>query len=711
MVSCVSPFSCCTVLPLVFEPLPLGSIKPLGWMKDQLHLMADGLPGHLFDFYRLVKDAPWMGGNQEYSPLNEAFPYFFNGLVPLAYALDDERLKTQVLTAADYIIGHQHEDGWIGPECERDLSKRNFWGRYPLFLGLIQLIEVDSGRANTAIIPALHRFVELMHSMLSSSHKGYVWTPGDQFDEQWGRSRAADMIIALQWLYEKHPGNYSIQIHDCMVHLYEQAYDWSYWFSEDIFISDDLDLWPVELTNSLFPYIHGVNAGQGLKYGGVMRRLTHDDDLLIPTRNGVNWTFTYHGTPSGGIIGDEREAGLSPTRGVELCSVVETMFSLTYLQQSLGDRNFADRAELAAFNALPAMVRPHWWAHQYVAQTNQPISHPLPGKTPFWNVGPHGQVFGTEPNYPCCTVDFPQGYPKFLSASFVRSGDNGIAHALLIPGRVQTTTKDGTDVDITAETNYPFSQLLTYRIFAYGAFDFSFRVPGWTDFNTTRLRVNNRPSTIAPDDATGMHTVSLYPGVSTVEVELGASIRVEPRANDTIAIYHGALLYAVHVYHTATPKRPGRYPGTRAPEQASDWEMLPTSPWNLAIDPSTLSFFGFDNRDVDGGLDGVIWNEDAPPVMISALACEIEWGLRDGYAPDPPGRLVEVQGEGGGHEGQKPIDGPDGKKYRNGRKCIGRAFMVGLRPYGSAKLHMAELPTVDLNEGSADLWDPMGEGE
>jgi hypothetical protein len=29
--------------------------------------MADGLPGHLHEFYRLVKDAPWLGGDQEYS--------------------------------------------------------------------------------------------------------------------------------------------------------------------------------------------------------------------------------------------------------------------------------------------------------------------------------------------------------------------------------------------------------------------------------------------------------------------------------------------------------------------------------------------------------------------------------------------------------------------------------------------------------------------
>ena len=608
--------------------------------------------------------------------LNEAWPYSYNALVPLAYLSDDARLKRHVIRVTNWVIDRQHRDGWLGPED--NLSRRNFWGRYPLFLGFTQLVEAEPELGKEKILPAMHKFVNLMHEMLSTDYQGYVWRPGDEFDEQWGRSRAADMVLALQWLYENHPDGNEKKIHHCMVHMYEMAYDWSYWFDERHFLKDDLDLFPVELTDGLFPYVHGVNAGQGLKWGGVMRRLVQDDRLLNVTRNGVNWTYQYHGTPSGAIVGDEREAGLSPVRGTELCSVVESMFSLNYLYQAIGDRDFADKVELAAYNALPVMFMPHWWAHQYIAQTNQPISHRL-DRSPFWNVGPYGQTFGTEPNFPCCTVNM-QGYSKFVPAMFVRYGEQGIAHAVLGPANLRTALWNRNQINIRCDTNYPFSNYLSYDIKARYAFRFSIRVPSWAVLEESGIWIDSgERHDLKPDNTTGMHALIIPSGRTRIEVKFGAKVRIESRANDTVSVYHGALLYALPIAGEYSHSRPGRYPGTEAPSEAKDWQILPRTPWNLAIDTSTLRFFEYPNRE-DEYLPNPIWNEDATPVSISALACEINWKLTGGFAPNPP-RVG----------------------YRN---CTGRAFPVELRPYGSAKLHMAELPTVDLSPGSPDLWRP-----
>lgn len=82
-----------------------------------MQLMADGLAGHEYDFYLYVKDSSWLGGDQEYSDLNEGFPYWFNGLVPLAYGLNDDTLKSQVQDAANYVLQHQANDGWLVRLC------------------------------------------------------------------------------------------------------------------------------------------------------------------------------------------------------------------------------------------------------------------------------------------------------------------------------------------------------------------------------------------------------------------------------------------------------------------------------------------------------------------------------------------------------------------------------------------------------------------
>lgn len=121
--------------PFKFQSLPLGSIKATGWLHDQVRLSADGLGGHLFDFYRYVQRSTWLGGEFEYSELHESAPYWFNYIVPLAWTLDDDRLKGQARQFLDYTLDNQAEDGWLGPETTR--QTRGIWARSLLCFGLV----------------------------------------------------------------------------------------------------------------------------------------------------------------------------------------------------------------------------------------------------------------------------------------------------------------------------------------------------------------------------------------------------------------------------------------------------------------------------------------------------------------------------------------------------------------------------------------------
>lgn len=127
------------MVPYQYDLLSIGDVTPQGWIKDQLQLQASGLSGNLFKFYRYVKASTWLGGTEEYSELHESAPYWYNAIVPLAYVLDDERLKAQANMFLDYVLDHQADDGWLGPETTR--QTRGIWARCLLLQGMMVCLQ------------------------------------------------------------------------------------------------------------------------------------------------------------------------------------------------------------------------------------------------------------------------------------------------------------------------------------------------------------------------------------------------------------------------------------------------------------------------------------------------------------------------------------------------------------------------------------------
>ena len=50
---------------MTYQPLPLGQIKPAGWLREQLQVQANGLSGHLDEFWPDIKESAWIGGKAE----------------------------------------------------------------------------------------------------------------------------------------------------------------------------------------------------------------------------------------------------------------------------------------------------------------------------------------------------------------------------------------------------------------------------------------------------------------------------------------------------------------------------------------------------------------------------------------------------------------------------------------------------------------------
>lgn len=126
------------------QKLPLGEIKPMGWLKRELELQATGLTGRLDELWEDVsKKSAWLGGHGE---AWERGPYYLDGLVSLAYLLDDRRLIDRVGL-------------WIEKSCRR-LMPAGFSGlRARLTGGRVSLRFARSGRITK--LPGTSRFRRL----------------------------------------------------------------------------------------------------------------------------------------------------------------------------------------------------------------------------------------------------------------------------------------------------------------------------------------------------------------------------------------------------------------------------------------------------------------------------------------------------------------------------------------------------------------------
>ncbi len=125
--------------------MPLGSFCPTGWLESQLRIQANGLSGHLGETWADVgPDSGWLGGKGESW---ERGPYYLDGLVPLAWLLDDARLKAKAQPFLDWTLDHQAPNGMIGPASNND-----WWPRFVMLKVLTQYQELTG---DSRVIPVM----------------------------------------------------------------------------------------------------------------------------------------------------------------------------------------------------------------------------------------------------------------------------------------------------------------------------------------------------------------------------------------------------------------------------------------------------------------------------------------------------------------------------------------------------------------------------
>ena len=124
--------------PLALSPLvklPVGAIKPGGWLRGQLELMRHGMTGNLeriSPWCKFEKSA-WASPTGEGEFGWEELPYWLKGYGDLGYVLGDEKIKANAKRWIDAILAGQDKDcaAWIranrdptAASTERDSRRR-----------------------------------------------------------------------------------------------------------------------------------------------------------------------------------------------------------------------------------------------------------------------------------------------------------------------------------------------------------------------------------------------------------------------------------------------------------------------------------------------------------------------------------------------------------------------------------------------------------
>ncbi len=630
--------------------LPLGAIKPRGWLKHQLETAAQGLTGKLAEFWPSVQDSAWCGGTGDNW---ERAPYYLDGLVPLAWEMDDARLKGIALSYIEWTLKSQREDGFFGPADNED------W--WPRMVMLKVLMQYYSATGDQRIPGFMFNYFKYQYRMLE-----------EQPLSSWAVARGAENVEAVVWLYNLTGAKFLLSL---MKRLKEQTLDWTSHFHAFPYTRSMKDILPWEelqaglqkentpLSGRNRPYYatqyylsHIVNTAMGLRSGAIMSQFTGSDRDRAAFRVGYERLMRYHGVATGMFNGDEHLSGNSPTQGTELCAIAELMYTCELLPTTGADwKNVGDILERVAFNALPAAMTADMMAHQYDQQVNQVRS--TVEKRGWYNNADDSNIFGLEPNFGCCTANMHQAWPKLTASLWYATRDEGFYAMSYAPCTV-TFFSGAVPVCLEVETRYPFERSLTIRVSLETpkTFPIRLRVPSWAGYAGVMCN-DEAIENVQKGDV--IELLREWKRGDEITIVFPLDIRLTRWSRRSVAVEYGPLLMAYRPVENCMK--------LNAHPQAPDYSITTRDTWNRALVAGREMYGTATEREVGFGF------ADTPNVYADMVVLP-DWGMKGAScAPTPVEPVVE------------------------GEAWVERIRLV---PYGDTCLHVAQFPWATLKQDS-----------
>jgi hypothetical protein len=612
------------LLKQAFIKLPIGSIKPGGWLKKQLELQSDGLTGHLDEISIWLNrtDNAWLNKSGLGKYGWEELPYWLKGYGDIAYMLNDKRMLASTKFWINAVIANQRPNGDFGPLVYKGEGKRDLWTNMPMLWCLQSNYEYTKDA----------RVINLMRKYF----KWELSIPDDKFlQDYWENSRGGDNLLSVYWLYNRTGETWLL---DLATKLDRFTANW-------------------RQANNL-PNWHNVNVAECFREPATYYLQSHLLSDLNASYDDFNLVRNIYGQVPGGMFGaDEnaRQGYTDPRQAVETCGMVEQMTSDEYLLEFTGDTFWADNCEDVAFNTFPAAFTSDYKALRYLTAPNMVVSDSKNHSPGIANDGPFLAMnpFSSR----CCQHNHAAGWVYYAENSWMATPDKGLAAQLYSDGQVNAVVGNGQKVNITESTHYPFDEQVSFRINVAASVKFPLylRIPAWC--NNASVKVNGKVIPVNAVPGKYIKLAHTWKNGDVVALQLPMHIKVKTWENNknSVSVNYGPLTFSLKIAENYVKKNSkvdvqgdAGWQKTADPTKWPAYDIYAASPWNygLLLDKDAAASFAVIKKSWPKD-DNPFTNANAPIQLVAKGKQITSWTI-DQYglcAVLPPSPVVSDQPE------------------------------------------------------------------